>query len=117
MKIAKITSVDATKTGTPIAKTASGLGIFGKKDTKFVVGEYILYNEQQSPVLDDDKQPTGEFKVVFFAASTWATKEEAMAAKNEDRLLAAEEDAFVARETAKVSAKYDVKSMLTDTVG
>lgn len=112
MKIGQVASVGVSKNNKPYGRLANGTAIFGNKDLVLKAGAYVIYNETFQTQDAEGKELENPIPVNV-VASIWATKTEAIAAKVEDRLLAIEEDAYVAQATKKLEKEFSLDNIAT----
>lgn len=114
MKVAKITAVNTSAKGKVYGTLASGAVVFGRKDMKFEVGNYIIYNETFQT--QDAEGTELETPIpINSIASVWKDKTAAIEAKAESELLEVEEALVIRKAKAKLEKEFSLEG-LTETV-
>lgn len=108
MKLAMIHTVAVSGKGKPYGTLASGAVVFGRKGLELAKGQWIIYNESLQ-TQDAEGNELENPIPVNVVASTWATKNDAIAAYAEPQLLDAEVNAFVAKETKRITKEFSLE--------
>lgn len=107
MKVLQIGNVAERKNHagdiTQYATSAAGVALFGNKNLKLVKGHFAIVEEtfQTMGYVEGVLKPLDTPKAITRILSVWATKAEALQAKNEDAFTEIEEDIMLAEARAK----------------